>query len=399
MPKWTPQQQQAIDARNHTILVSAAAGSGKTAVLIERIVQLIREGWRVNRMLIVTFTKAAAGEMRQRLNKRLTQEAMANPERFSQALDDLEATEISTIHAFCQKVLRNHFQVIGIDPMMRACEEQQRQSLFDEAWLEALNELLEQGDHPGFMDLAEAWDQQRLHDMTAQLHDFLMSLPAPFDWLDRAVEQVTRQPYERHPWFVTLKNHTKLMIGGISQLLMAMRELLDEPDAVPERMESWQNDCIACGQLLDMSWDSLPEVLFALENFQLERQKAIRGMTAEQKEWQKRYNKARDEIKVIVKDALANLIIDEDRLERELTQMQQHLSGLALLTKRTDELFLAKKAEKHVIDFSDMEQFTMQVLMDEKSRAQLQGEYDHIFVDECQAMDRKRPAPERSRSF
>lgn len=384
MPKWTPQQQQAIDARNHTILVSAAAGSGKTAVLIERIVQLIREGWRVNRMLIVTFTKAAAGEMRQRLNKRLTQEAMANPERFSQALGDLEATEISTIHAFCQKVLRNHFQVIGIDPMMRACEEQQRQSLFDEAWLEALNELLEQGDHPGFMDLAEAWDQQRLHDMTAQLHDFLMSLPAPFEWLNRAVEQVTRQPYERHPWFVTLKNHTKLMIGGISQLLMAMRELLDEPGAVPERMESWQNDCIACGQLLDMSWDSLPEVLFALENFQLERQKAIRGMTAEQKEWQKRYNKARDEIKVIVKDALANLIIDEDRLERELTQMQQHLSGLALLTKRTDELFLAKKAEKHVIDFSDMEQFTMQVLMDEKSRAQLQEEYDHIFVDECQ---------------
>ena len=148
MPKWTPQQQQAVDARNRTILVSAAAGSGKTAVLIERIVQLIREGYQVNRMLIVTFTKAAAGEMRQRLSKKLTKEAQADPEHFAQALDDLEATEISTIHAFCQKVLRNYFQVIGIDPMMRACDDQLRKALFEEAWLEAFNELLDEADDP-----------------------------------------------------------------------------------------------------------------------------------------------------------------------------------------------------------------------------------------------------------
>ena len=384
MPKWTPQQQQAIDARNHTILVSAAAGSGKTAVLIERIVQLIREGWRVNRMLIVTFTKAAAGEMRQRLSKKLAQEAMADPTRFSQALDDLEATEISTIHAFCQKVLRNHFQVVGIDPMMRPCEDQQRQALFNEAWLEAFNELLADGSHEGFMDLADAWDQQRLQDMTAQLHDFLMSLPAPFDWLERAIGMVLRQPWEQHPWFLTLKNHTKLMIGGVDQLLLSMREMLDEPDAIPDRRETWQNDCIACRELTEMSWECLPEVLFTLENFQLEKLKTVRGTTDEQKAWQKRFTKARDEIKGIVKAALSNLHLDEVRLERELTQMHRHLTGLALLTKRTDEIFLHKKAEKHVIDFSDMEQFTMQVLMDEKSRAQLQGEYDHIFVDECQ---------------
>ena len=105
MPNWTPQQQQAISARNRTILVSAAAGSGKTAVLVERIVQLIREGWRMDRMLIVTFTKAAAAEMRQRLNKRLVREAQSDPEIMGRALDDLESTEISTIHAFCQKII------------------------------------------------------------------------------------------------------------------------------------------------------------------------------------------------------------------------------------------------------------------------------------------------------
>ena len=102
MPTWTPQQLMAIDAMNNTILVSAAAGSGKTAVLVERFVQMFRGGYLLNRMLIVTFTKAAASEMRQRLNRRLIVVAQADPETFGRALDELECTEISTIHAFCQ---------------------------------------------------------------------------------------------------------------------------------------------------------------------------------------------------------------------------------------------------------------------------------------------------------
>lgn len=384
MPKWTQQQQAAIDARNHTILVSAAAGSGKTAVLVERIVQLIREGWHMDRMLIVTFTKAAASEMRQRLNKRLVKEAAADPEAMGRALDDLESTDISTIHSFCQKVLRNNFQAVGIDPMVRACEDQQRKALFDEAWLEALNQLLEEGGHAGFMELADVWDQARLHDMTAQLYDFLMSLPAPFNWLDLAVEQVTYQPYEKHPWFVLLRQHAQLQIGGIPRILLAMREMLDESDAVAQRMDTQLADEEACQALMELDWHDLTKVLQALNSFSLVKAKAARGTTDAQKAWLKRYGAQRDEIKKIVTEAAESLMIDEDRLDLELGVMQKHLSGLALLTRRTHELFLAKKAEKHVIDFSDMEQFTMEVLRREEFREQLQGEYDHIFVDECQ---------------
>ena len=180
MPMWTTQQLQAIDASNNTILVSAAAGSGKTAVLVERIVQLIRGGFHLDRMLIVTFTKAAAAEMRQRLNKRLIKEAAADPDTFGAALDELESTEISTIHAFCQKVLRNNFQAVGIDPMVRPCDDQMKKALFEAAWLEAFNDLLEKREDSDFIELAYAWDQPRLMEMTAQLYDFLMSLPKPF---------------------------------------------------------------------------------------------------------------------------------------------------------------------------------------------------------------------------
>ncbi|MBR6570074.1 MAG: helicase-exonuclease AddAB subunit AddA [Clostridia bacterium] len=384
MPNWTPQQQQAIDARNHTILVSAAAGSGKTAVLIERIVQLIGEGYRVNRMLIVTFTKAAAGEMRQRLNSKLNQLAMEDPSRYAQALDDLEATEISTIHSFCQKVLKNHFQAIGIDPMMRVCDEQQRKALFDEAWLDAVNSMLDEGDHPGFMSLADAYDQPKLQQMTASLHDFLMSLPAPFDWLEHAISQVQYKPYDRHPWFIILKRHTRMMLGGIEQLLAQERELLNEPGAMAERMETWHQDCLDTAALDDLPWQDTAAVVDALREFKLARQKAVRGASAEQKAWQERFNDVRKRIKAIVSEAVEALTIDEARCNRELSMMHLHLTGLAALTKRTDSKFHEKKAEKHVIDFSDMEQFTMEVLRDPHAREQLQGEYDHIFVDECQ---------------
>lgn len=384
MTKWTPQQKQAIEARNRTILVSAAAGSGKTAVLIERIIQLIREGYHVNRMLIVTFTKAAAGEMKMRLNRDLLREAQSDPAVFSQALDDLESTEISTIHAFCQKVIRNHFQTIGIDPMVRPCEEQLRHSLFHEAWLEAFNQLLEGGDDESFIELANAWDQAHLQQMTEDLHDFLMSLPAPFDWLDRAVGIAQYRPFERHPWYVTMKEHARMMLGGVSQLLQQERELLDEQDAIRDRMDTWLQDCDDCASLECINWNRMDETLSDLDGFKLSKLKPLRGLTDAQKEWQKKFSKVRDDIKGIVKDIHESIAIDEERFEREFSMIHCHLKGLSALVKRTDELFLAKKAEKHVIDFSDMEQFTMQILSDPRCRAQLQEEYDHIFVDECQ---------------
>ena len=118
--KWTSEQKNVIDFRDRNILVSAAAGSGKTAVLVERIIKRITDKENpvdIDKLLVVTFTKAAAAEMRQRLGKRLNKEATSDPETFGRALDELESTEISTIHAFCQKVLRNNFQAVGIDPM------------------------------------------------------------------------------------------------------------------------------------------------------------------------------------------------------------------------------------------------------------------------------------------
>ena len=384
MPTWTRQQLMAINASNNTILVSAAAGSGKTAVLVERIVQLIRGGFRLDRMLIVTFTKAAAAEMRQRLNKRLIREAAADPETFGRALDELESTEISTIHAFCQKVLRNNFQAVGIDPMVRPCDDQMRKALFEAAWLDAFNALLENRDDPDFLELAYAWDQPRLQEMTAALYDFLMSLPNPFSWLDGAIAGVNPPDLRAHPWVQVLLGHAKLRLQGIPAILQAMRNMFSEPNAVEARRETLQADESACEALFHVEHCDIDELLTALDGFLLTKAKMIHGLSDAEKEWSERISKQRKKISEMVKEIRENLTLDEEKLGREFGMMQRHLRGLAALTKATNTEFLAKKAEKHLIDFSDMEQFTLQVLSDPALRAQMQGEYDHIFVDECQ---------------
>lgn len=384
MPQWTPEQHQAIYARNATILVSAAAGSGKTAVLVERIVQLLREGAHLDRMLIVTFTKAAAAEMRQRLHRRLLREAVNDPDGMGQALDALESTEISTIHAFCQRVIRNYFQVVGIDPMFRACEEQRRKLLFDEAFMDALNALLEEGTDEPLLDLANAWDQGRLHDMTVELYDFLMSIAEPFDWLHRAIERVDTRPYQLHPWYQELLRQAELDIEGMEELLSAMSAMLEEPDAVDIRRETWRSDQEAYQALRDGVAAHGEKMLQALDAFSLAKAKAARNTTEEQKAWLDRYKKLRERFAGIPKKARENLTLDEERTGRELRQIQRHLRGLESLVRRTHEIFLEKKAKLNVIDFADMEQFTLQILSEPTCRDALRGEYDHIFVDECQ---------------
>lgn len=381
---WTTQQLQAIDAQNNTILVSAAAGSGKTAVLVERIVQLIRGGYHLDRMLIVTFTKAAAAEMRQRLNRRLILEAQSDPERFGVALDELESTEISTIHAFCQKVLRNHFQAVGIDPMVRPCEEQLRKQLFDEAWLEAFNALLADGTNTDLLELAEAWDQPRLAEMTAQLYDFLMSLPQPFAWLDGVIDRAVQPLNADHPWLQVLHRYASLKVDGLSSVLGHMRCMLDEPDAVDARRDTFAMDEEACAPLFHVKQSDPEALLRAAKEFSLPNAKGVRGVSDEQKAWNQRYLDCRKQLKAIVAELVDDLAINEEQVQGEFAMMHVHLRGLAALTRATHTAFLAKKAEKHLIDFADMEQFTMDVLSDPALRAEMQGEYDHIFVDECQ---------------
>ena len=127
--RFTPEQQSAIMADNPELLISAAAGSGKTAVLVERILRLIRDHHiDMNRMLVVTYTRAAAAELRERLELRLQAAARQEPAMAKQ-MDLLDRAQISTIHSYCQKVVREHFRHCGVDPQFTMADERTTKQL------------------------------------------------------------------------------------------------------------------------------------------------------------------------------------------------------------------------------------------------------------------------------
>ena len=201
--KWTEEQQQVIDLQDRNILVSAAAGSGKTAVLVERILQKIirpQKPLDIDQLLIVTFTRAAAGEMRERLLKALESRLAAEPENehLQRQSALIHHAQITTIDGFCAHVLRNYFHTIGLDPAYRTADEGELKLLKAETVQEVLEEAYA-SKSPEFEHFVECYAQGRedgnLEEMILRLYEFSMSYPWPQEWLEDC-----RKTYQAESW-------------------------------------------------------------------------------------------------------------------------------------------------------------------------------------------------------
>ena len=207
--KWTKEQQEAIELRGKNILVSAAAGSGKTAVLVERIKRLILEdSCSVDRMLIVTFTNAAASEMKEKIRKSLSDildeaegrddtwaadESLEKRVFLKKQVELLGTANISTFHSFALEVIRRYFYIIDVEPNFKICDSTQESLLKGEAMDQLLEELFEKAE-PDFFRFLKSYsgdrDESRFRKMISECYDTLRSLPEPFKWLDENVEQL-----------------------------------------------------------------------------------------------------------------------------------------------------------------------------------------------------------------
>ena len=190
--QYTPDQQKVIDLRDRNILVSAAAGSGKTAVLVERIIRMICDESRpvdVDRLLIVTFTNAAAAEMRERIRLGLEKELEEHPgsEHIERQVTLLHNALITTIDSFCLYLIRNHFQEIGLDPAMRVADEGEIELLKQDV-LQALLEEHFAGEDPDFVACVEFFcpggRESVLEQHILKLHEYAESCPWPEQWLE-----------------------------------------------------------------------------------------------------------------------------------------------------------------------------------------------------------------------
>ena len=397
MPEWTGAQQQAIDAEEKTLLISAAAGSGKTAVLVERILQLVlRREARLNRMLIVTFTRAAAAEMRARLSEGLVKRIDAAEgeqlQLLSQAREELGSAVITTIDAFCTEAIRSQFQLLGIDPVFRVCDTQEETALFDESVREAVNSLLE-GDDGDFHVLAAAFRMNDLFEMIHTVYRFIMKTDDPDAWLDLAVRQAECGSVYDHPWYHDLCALSALDADGLTAQAQALYAMLDEPGAPAKYTATVEGDLRITTAIAEALRGGAPEALQAVLHSEFGRLPPVRdnGDPA-LKDFKDRFTALRKNLKDAVKDLSDTFNFDPARQEKDLQVIGRMIRGLRTAVNEVRRVYAGVKRKHSLIDFEDMEQMMLTILRDEEARRSLQEQFDYIFVDECQDVSKSQDA-------
>lgn len=396
---WTAQQLAAIDSRNKNLLVAAAAGSGKTAVLVERIINLVVDGGLdVDRMLIVTFTNAAAWEMRSRIHKAILDklttandsEIIARLERQSVLLSN---ATITTFHSFCLSILKRHFAKIDFDPKFREASEQELNILKQEV-IEDLFELKYSTDSE-FAKFTDDFDgnvhgDTELHKLIIGLNDFSKSRPDPEGWLNSLAE-VYRNPdttkldgnmnwldfmmifaMDRARNYITESGEDCLLNIRIAAEFKFKLNCLNSDLILLNRLNAVKND-----------WDLLYEELRCVD---FQRMATIRPKTPDAMDAKEDIKRRRDEYKSKIKH-LRDKVITMPLAEiiREMQEVAPSVAMLARTTLDFDAAFTLAKRERGIIDFDDMEHLALKILNTDSHTAELYREkFNIIMVDEYQ---------------
>ncbi|MBQ9009397.1 MAG: UvrD-helicase domain-containing protein [Clostridia bacterium] len=373
---WTEDQLRVINAPARHMICSAAAGSGKTAVLVERIIRYLKQGTEPQSFLIITFTNAAASEMKEKIRDRLMLEQ--DQAYLRQALENLDLMQISTIHAFCQKLLEEYFHKVNIDPLFSICDASRRKNFFHEAFMETCN-TLDAENEPAFLCLKQRYEGKKLEKLMENLDSFLMSLPDPMEWLESAL-RIPNNLSENHPWNDTIRMMREEKIRQAKIYLQRMERLLEEPEALESYKKTFQED----QKLFHVKQEAWQTGNGPAENEKWKNLFTPRGLTPLEMDWKDRYQDLRNQWKNVVSEADALQIREEGVIINEWKNIQETLQAIAVFYRKLSELFQEKKRSRALADFQDLEQYAISILKDDHLRKEIRGRWRQIFVDECQ---------------
>ncbi len=399
---WTDDQKNAIYDNGGTLLVSAAAGSGKTAVLVERVIQKLIDKENpvdADRLLIVTFSNAAAAEMRARIFKKLSQ-LSSNSEyrnRISHQLLLLDTANISTIHAFCIRLLRRNFHVLGISPTFTIADENEIAVLKTVAINNVIKEYYAQND-PCFLSLVELLstfrDDNNLVATVLKLYKSVRAYPFFRDWLKERLEEYSRAKNDpkQSLWADVIFDYSCDALShakdAVETALLKMREC----PQISEKYESvFLNDlecadkALKCAEKRDL--DGLYK---ALNTHVFDRLPSIRA--CENKDLQEFVKKERDLLKLIFTDVSSQVCTDEKTFKSDIISLLPKIEKLFELTIGFSDKLDELKKERNILDFSDIEQLTLELLVKkgengyERSEIakDLSDDFDEILIDEYQ---------------
>ncbi len=397
---YTKEQLSFIEERGHNILVSAAAGSGKTAVIVERVIRLITvEKYSVSELLVVTFTKAAAAEMRDRirdaiaealLDQNITEEIR---EHLLKQMTLIYSADITTIDSFCLNLVREHFNICHVDPSFRVADEGELRLIAEEVMDGLLEERYESGDERFYRfadDISTGRSDEAVAAAVRSVYGFAVARPDPGKYISSMAEQYRVSSEEELEQTAFLHSLMEIAAGRISLAISILEHagsICDRPGGPYYYREIIDGDIEEIRTLADCgSYRECQERLNEI-SFRTLSSKKDESVDVELRE---RAKKLRDRAKKIVREELAGKLFASktDDIIYELGMCLPDVEELSSLTLEYLERYSEAKRERGVVDFSDLEHMALAILQDDETRQTMKDRYRELIIDEYQDCNR-----------
>lgn len=397
--EWTREQKKVIETRNKNLLVSAAAGSGKTAVLVEHIINRItEEGIDIDRLLVVTFTNAAAAEMKERIRKAIEDKLLNDPDNANlhRQAALVHSAQITTIHSFCLSVIRDNFQSLPIDPSFRIAEEAELTLIKSDVLEELLEACYEEG-RDDFLAFTESFGGGKtddgIEDLILNIHQFSMSAPWPEDWYDKLKENFeveSAEDMKSADWMHELMSMINRIVSDLYSMCeeaVLICQQADGPTAYQSALFSDSEQLEGLKGITDYSefGERIQGISFARLSGKKEE-----GVDPGKKELVK---SIRDRIKKAISDIQGNYFFQgEEEMAADIAAMRSNAEVIIRLCKEFSAAYQKRKAEKNMVDFNDLEHLALSVLVKKENGItiptqaadELAGFYKEVMVDEYQ---------------
>lgn len=402
--RWTDGQWQAIHATGSDMLVAAAAGSGKTAVLVQRIIEKIiskENPIDIDRLLVLTFTNAAAAEMRSRISEALEKELLRDPlsTHLRKQISLMNKAQISTLHSFCIEVVRSHFYKLNMDPKFKIANESDTALLLEDSIEELLESTYANSDNADFLRAVDSFSSDRSDDqfvkMLVDVYRASLSHPSPFQWLEGLVKpyQLSEDAdiHDLQVYPIIKQDIFFFLHAAVDRLKLAI-EICNQSEGLETFIPTLLNDIECIDQILqslDIDWQKTSD-LMAREIFR--RAPSIKSnccdMVAKEKVATLR-KEAKNYVVSVIKSYFER---DAKGYIADIRDMGLVVSTIAELVKRLHDIFSEKKKERNFVDFNDLEHLALQTLASfENGRfkptdvaLEYQNYFKEVLVDEYQ---------------
>lgn len=382
---YKPEQATVIACENKNQLVSASAGSGKTTIMIQKIINLItKDKINIKDILVLTYTKASAEEMKQKLVSAIYEE-VKNDKSLVKQIDDIETSDISTIHSFFQKIIKKYFMMLNINPNFELIDEVSGAKLKNQAMDKAI-EAFSENNPQAFQELLEVFGSTRntkkLKGLVFKLYQFLLAVPNKADW----VQNVATKLYEsvdNNPAIEILNNDLYFAAQHFIKVFKALQQQsvnFDEPDYV-----EYINEYLAALECVKKTPENFFVNASIFQNF------STKKPLSKKEDVMDLYNKihsTKTDFKKTIDKVKEWSFTDEIELSKSLKKSKILVKSLCELTSVYEKTYFALKTEHNVLDYDDLEKYMLVLIENNDVKLALQNHYHKIFVDEYQDANR-----------